>query len=312
METQKHPMIQSLALVAGISLIAGIFFPIIFPGFGIIFPEFRMLTMHGIGIFARIGAIFPLISAVLIFVGRAQPQYLTRAIFYFIAGFLPILLALGSIGELGAGMGRMGGGGGLGALTGLFSIGLFGYIMGLGLLGMMSAAIAGSINPQSPLVGYAALAGGGLMGLSMIFPVGLGSGGGITVMLIMPFQAMSESFFVGFVLLLFVAGMIAAAAFSILWGINQKNGVNNANMVKYLVIGTFAICSILLLFVGIFEMAGEGRFFGGMIMIITSLIHTLAMLIGGFLAKLLGIVEILTFTNAGPLQNSNATAEKGW
>jgi hypothetical protein len=296
----KHPTIQRLGLFAGLLLIIGFIFPVIIP-FGrsyISFPNIEMMFQRMVPFTLRLYMFFPVIGAVLCFVALSQGKSMTRAILYLIAGFFPWLLEL----EMGSEMGDSTGGMGTTMFGGgILNMGTFiSTMFNFGLLGLIVGAISGDINRGNRIAPMVALVGGGLVALSLVFPMGWGEFGGPSILLILPFQLFSEMPLVSLGLLVFYGLLIPACVFGIIWGIRHQSGVNHSKRIKSFVGGAFLWIAIFIFLAMVVNIVEHLDGITAMLMVITVYVKMIGMIVGPFLAKCCGLTEIIANIGHNP------------
>jgi hypothetical protein len=304
METEKHPLLKRLGLIAGISLLSAFFLPIITPGgiFGggkeISFLNFEVWTEDDMPFLLKFYLLLPLLLGILSLVAVFQKQHVARAMMFLVAGFAPIItvwLVL-QMDLVPTGMGRWNKGiDFLNTGEGILGI-LIMVCYYLGLLGMVTAGFAGSIHRESRTIPKFAMLSGILMCLSMVIPAKV-EYNDWTILLGTPFKAMADDPIPGIITFLFIMLHIVAAIVCILWGRNAEKGAHHAQSVRRLITAAYMSLIVILMVVlaialvssGYGHRAGIGFvFFTGTIYLKFGL-----MAIGYFYAKSLGMVELL-------------------
>lgn len=247
---------------------------------------------------------FPFLSAILVFVALFLKKSGARGTLYLNAGFLPLLffVIFGQAaffssmieGMDGRGMDRVGNGSNNLADIMSMLILIFGYYGGL--LMLVTSGLAGSVNKAGKIPAYFALVGGILMGMALVVPIN-GGEMGYTALLIAPFQVIDESPIFGILSLVFIWLHVVAVVAAILWGINFRKGTNLAISVKRLFAAAYLLsfASMVVFMAVSFLNMGNGVMLVGYVFIIV--MKFAAMLVGFFLAKSLGMAELIAYPN---------------
>jgi hypothetical protein len=296
---QKHVSFQRLGLVTGIGLLLGFFLPIIIDldEGEMFFPNILFLVNELFPFSVKLYLLLPLLGGIACLVALVPSNAYIRAGLYFFAGFAPWLLEYFMTAELlsyssGMGMNFMSGS--------MFpsSSTIMGFLLRFGLVGMLAAAFAGRAIPQNKFAPYVAIVGSVMVLLAMVFPV-QSADGHWSILLAIPFETLgSNAVFSALILILF-ALLMAAAFLGILWGIGHKKGVQNARSMKLILLITLVYMILAIFFFLFLQFADNGRFSIGTVELSVGYLKVLGMFLAPFLAKCLGLMELLAVSRVG-------------
>lgn len=293
MSSQQDPRLYSLGRLTGIFLILGFILPVMIPsyrGVEFMFPNIQALFMGELPFSAIVMLIWPLIGGILAFVALGKEGNGTRALFFLVIGFLPMLFGSSMTSMMAGGMGR-----GMRGMDGLGVLGMGGSTMffaSTGLLFLIAGAISGRIRNNHFLPAVIAGIGGGMILLALLIPVG----GGYTsiVPISAPFMMIEQAPLQAIGIIIMMVLLIVAAVNGLTWAFKNKEGVNKADSILNMLKGAFWFI-IAFIFINMFIYTG-GRGMGMAILTLIFMIIKVVTMAGGILfAKVMAISEVISY-----------------